>query len=168
DRIVQLYEENHGLITPQDEEPIHSHETLRHIGDGVQSSVDHLNDRGYWLLTPYRRGAACVAEQKFFYDTDEWKNRSTVVRIMDRFTCRHCGRPGNEVHHDEHIYSVFSPKFYRNFDVCRLRCLCNECHAIFHRSHVRGASHFVGGDAAYLKRRGLDRTALERLHDVAR
>jgi 5-methylcytosine-specific restriction endonuclease McrA len=173
DRFVQLYEENHGFefAFGDDDESIdqtNEDPPLRHIGEGIDNFLKNLHDRKYWLLVPYRKGAACRREQAFFYETDEWKNRREVVRTLDRLTCQRCGCRGYEAHHDEHIYSVFSGKFYRNFDVHRLRCLCKKCHATFHQSHVRGPSHFVEGSAADLKRRGQHRAALEELHDSLR
>lgn len=170
DRVVERYREHH-----------HPHADFAERDYGLRSlpSADAvrelkeeiLQQKPFGpLLQPYRDGAACLAEQTLFYETDEWRDRATVLRIMDRFTCRMCSRSDQmlHVHHEEHIYSVFSRKFYRNFDVGRLRCLCESCHASFHRSHVRGYSDFAPANPDEGSQRKTRRTASEQLHDSAR
>jgi hypothetical protein len=84
---------------------------------------------------------------------------------MDRFTCRDCRCSDNQlhVHHEEHIYSAFSRRFYRNFDVIRLKALCDSCHKKFHRSHTRGRTHFVAIDPQ--NPATMEWAALQRQHD---
>ncbi len=174
DRVVELYREHHHPLVDF-VEPDHG---SRHVSEYVGSVVDELEqeilqrERHGISLEPYRLGAACLAEQKFFYQTEEWKNRAAVLKIIDQFTCKECGRRGREVelhaHHGEYIYSVFSREFYRNFDVGRVRCLCESCHTSFHQSHVRGHSHFTIGGPVELTQRSKRRHALEQLHDFAR
>jgi 5-methylcytosine-specific restriction endonuclease McrA len=121
-------------------------------------------------LDEYRDGAACVAEQRFFYETEEWEGRATVVRIMDHFACRACNQQGAgemlPVHHSELIYSAFSRHFYRNFDTIRLRSLCDSCHRGFHSTHVRGYSDFRLASAEQVEGNWRCRRTLEGLHDA--
>jgi len=173
DRVVDRYRENHHPnidFTERDYgiRPLVNADVIRQLNQ----DLSELQDFGV-SLAEYREGAACLAEQEFFYETEEWKDRATVIRIMDRFTCRICG--GNEmleVHHGEYIYSVFSRRFYHNFDVVGLRCLCDRCHRAFHESHVRGDSCFnscfKSADREEISRHRKYRVALERLHDAAR
>lgn len=172
DRVVERYREHH-YASANFGEPDHRLRSLP--GDAVfrelQQEAAECERHGV-SLHEYRRGAACFAEQRFFYETDEWKDRAAVVRIIDRFTCRSCRRNDRDemlhVHHDEHIYSVFSRMFYHNFDVIRLRCLCDSCHSAFHCSHVRGYSDFKSAEREEVNRSRRQRLALERLHDAAR
>jgi 5-methylcytosine-specific restriction endonuclease McrA len=172
DRVVERYREHHNAAVSFSEpdhglRPLFSEDVVREL---EQEMSEH--EQYGVSLKPYRRGAACVTEQTFFYETDEWKDRATVVRIMDCFTCRNCGRKGRDeklhIHHDEHIYSIFSHKFHHNFDVVRLRCLCEACHSAFHSSHVRGYSYFKSAEREQVDRGRRQRRALERLHDALR
>jgi len=169
-RVVELYRERHFrdvnfAILEEDRTSV----------DNLQRQLrEEQSQRAAYgvSLAMYRRGAACPAEQSFFYGTSEWQDRARAVKTMDRFTCRSCGRSGHdhEVHHDEHIYSVFSRHFQHNFDVLRLRCLCESCHDRFHRSHVRGYSHFIFANAGEVDSRTKSqrRRALKLLHDSAK
>jgi hypothetical protein len=172
DRVVERYREHHNAAVSFAEPDDGLRQfSWKYVARQLRQELSEYEQHEI-SLKPYRRGAACVAEQRFFYKTDEWKDRATVVRIMDRFTCRRCDRKDRDemlpVHHDEHIYSVFSRKFYHNFDVIRLRCLCNSCHSAFHSSHVRGYSDFKSAEREQVDRSRRQRRALERLHDALR
>jgi 5-methylcytosine-specific restriction endonuclease McrA len=174
DRIVERYREHHHPAVNL-AEPDYGIQRMRDSGavEQVQQVIEEIKLFGI-SLDEYRDGAACVAEQKFFYDTDEWKDRAAVIRIIDQFRCRECGRRGGRdgemlhVHHDEHIISFASRQFYRNFDVIRLRCLCEACHSSFHETHTRGYSQFSSAEPEEILRNRRYRAALERLHDALR
>jgi len=89
-------------------------------------------------------GHACRSQQQVFYDSPEWQVRAKVVRSMDGLECRSCHRGNRElqVHHIQPILSVHSKKFYKNFDVTRMRTLCKSCHMDLHKGVVKDANGF--------------------------
>jgi len=174
-RIVELYRACHHIPFREKDEwessPLSDAIVkLDSVFDQVDKEIEEHRAEiaAYGLsLKQYRDGVACVNEQSFFYDTQEWQDRAKVIRVMDRFTCRGCGRRDRElhVHHDEHIYSAYSWQFYRNFDSIRLRSLCGECHRAFHVSHRRGYSHFMLANPAEREEEREFRSRLTTLHD---
>lgn len=84
-------------------------------------------------------GYACLEEQRCFYTSPEWKAKAESVRFQRIYQCEHCGQSCNilHVHHSEPIMSMFSDRFFFNFQTCKLKVLCRNCHKQYHSRTVR-------------------------------
>jgi len=106
-------------------------EALKEVDRWADESVD---------TDPYKwHGHACPRERRAFYSSDQWSRRAKAIRAMDCFTCQRCGAGDKELHahHEAPIFSVFSKKFKRNFDVTRITTWCTDCHRSFHENADR-------------------------------
>jgi len=95
-------------------------------------------------LRLYRLGVACRREQLHFYASDEWKACAKAARVLAGFRCQNCGAKDTvlEAHHITPIYSAFSKRLHRNFDLISLRVLCTKCHGTIHARSVKDSTHF--------------------------
>ena len=70
---------------------------------------------------------------KSFYASKAWKElRTYIFSKRDHKLCVRCGKPGEIVHHKEHLTpeNINDPFVSLNAD--NLETLCRECHAIEH------------------------------------
>jgi len=96
-------------------------------------------------VDPYKfESLACPRERSDFYESKQWKRRARAVRAVDHFQCQRCGESNRElhVHHFQPIYSVYSKKFARNFEMIRLRTWCKACHQNYHNNSIRNPQGF--------------------------
>lgn len=86
--------------------------------------------------TPFK-GEGRTMAQAFavnFYHSRQWAQVRDYVMMRDRYTCKHCGRPAQEVHHKIHLTkeNIYDPKITLNPD--NLEALCRDCH--FHQHQI--------------------------------
>ena len=69
---------------------------------------------------------------KWIYDSKEWAQVRAFVLARDRYVCRVCGRPAQEVHHIIHLSkaNIGDVKITLNPD--NLVSLCRDCHCNQH------------------------------------
>lgn len=67
-----------------------------------------------------------------FYKSKEWEQVRKYVLMRDRYCCKHCGRPAQEVHHIIHLSpeNIWDVKVTLNPD--NLISLCKDCHFAQH------------------------------------
>ena len=67
-----------------------------------------------------------------FYHSKEWEAVRHFVMMRDRYTCRRCGRPAQEVHHKVHLSpdNIWDPRITLNPE--NLVALCRDCHFAQH------------------------------------
>ena len=67
-----------------------------------------------------------------FYHSKEWEKVRRFVLMRDRYVCRICGRPAQEVHHKIHLApeNIWDTKVTLNPD--NLVSLCKDCHFAQH------------------------------------
>lgn len=65
---------------------------------------------------------------KSFYNSHQWAQVRDYIMMRDRYTCKRCGRPAQEVHHKEHLSldNIGDPNITLNPD--NLVALCRDCH----------------------------------------
>ena len=65
---------------------------------------------------------------KSFYNSKEWQSVRSFCLIRDRYKCRICGKPAEEVHHIKHISpnNILDIKVTLNPD--NLISICKDCH----------------------------------------
>ena len=65
---------------------------------------------------------------KAFYHSKEWERVRTFVLMRDRYVCRICGRPAQEVHHKIHLSpaNIWDTTITLNPE--NLISLCKDCH----------------------------------------
>lgn len=70
---------------------------------------------------------------KAFYHSVEWARVRQYVLMRDRFVCRLCGRPAQEVHHKIHLSAdnIWDTTITLNPD--NLVSLCKDCHFNQHK-----------------------------------
>jgi 5-methylcytosine-specific restriction endonuclease McrA len=130
-----------GIISPSDHPETDTGPTsASEMAEGVMDLLNSEEPADSYNL----RELACPNERSDFYESEQWKRRSKAVRAMDQFKCRNCGRSHVElhVHHVQPIYSSYSKKFERNFQVLRLKTLCKKCHKNYHKKSVRNTQGF--------------------------
>lgn len=82
---------------------------------------------------------------KSFYDSREWMQVRSAVLMRDRYTCRICGRPAEEVHHVIHLTpaNIWDTSVTLNPD--NLISLCHSCHMAEHADdRADGRPHRYG------------------------
>lgn len=138
------------------------------IADRLERVLDEVAEFGATLVDQ-RSGVACFAEQEFFYGTEEWKNLAKVVRTIDRLRCKECGTKKCKLHahHTYGIYSSYSRRFYKNFDVGMIMTLCEKCHAGRHSRSIKSGAHFIPAFPPAKARERTYNINLRRLHDSA-
>ncbi len=83
---------------------------------------------------------------KQFYDSKEWQRTREYILMRDRYTCTHCGRPAQEVHHIIHLSkdNMDDPSVTLNPN--NLTSLCRDCHFEEHRQdQANGRRKHPGG-----------------------
>ena len=87
-----------------------------------------------------------------FYKSKEWEQVRKYVLMRDRYCCKHCGRPAQEVHHIIHLSpeNIWDVKVTLNPD--NLVSLCRSCHFDIHaKDKARGhctKNAYSDGDCA--------------------
>lgn len=86
-------------------------------------------------------------ERQTFYRTAEWKRASNAVRLRDKNTCQHCGKPAPRGHrgHIHHIIPFYESPELRA-DINNLVVLCVKCHNKLHE-HRDAEGRFTHVDA---------------------
>jgi 5-methylcytosine-specific restriction endonuclease McrA len=173
DTLVERYRERNGFELAEENEEGADNEAVGLRKIDPQVAVDFLNlsrsERARTGVTfdEYRDGVACYNEQNVFYGSEEWQDRSKVVQLIDGWRCSVCKKRGVKLHTHHHgpIYTVFSRKFRRNFEVNRLKIFCEDCHNRFHETHVRSFGDFELADADAKRRESVYFQNLKRAHD---
>lgn len=70
---------------------------------------------------------------KAFYNSKEWQKVRNFVLMRDKYLCKKCGNPAEEVHHIIHLSpaNIFDVRIALNPD--NLICLCKDCHFAEHK-----------------------------------
>ena len=82
---------------------------------------------------------------KTFYDSALWGRIREGVLMRDRYTCRICGRPAQEVHHIVHITENNINDTNITINPNNLLSLCRDCHCRQHDAD-RGDSNRKQGE----------------------
>ena len=69
---------------------------------------------------------------KSFYASKAWKNIRNYVFLRDHQLCVRCGKPGEIVHHKEHLTPENINDPFVSLNENNLETLCRECHATEH------------------------------------
>lgn len=71
-----------------------------------------------------------------FYLSKEWRRTRAYIVARDHGLCVKCGRPGEIVHHKEHLTpeNINTPEIALGEN--NLELLCRDCHAIAHASDL--------------------------------
>lgn len=71
-----------------------------------------------------------------FYLSKEWRRCRAYIFKRDAGLCVKCGRPGEVVHHKEHLtpQNISNPAIALGED--NLELLCRDCHAIEHTAEL--------------------------------
>lgn len=71
-----------------------------------------------------------------FYLSKEWRRTRAYIVARDHGLCVKCGRPGEIVHHKEHLTpeNINTPEIALGEN--NLELLCRDCHAIAHVSDL--------------------------------
>lgn len=71
-----------------------------------------------------------------FYLSKEWRRCRAYIFKRDAGLCVKCGRPGEVVHHKEHLtpQNISNPAIALGED--NLELLCRDCHAIEHTTDL--------------------------------
>ncbi len=73
---------------------------------------------------------------KAFYRSKEWSQVRQYVLIRDKYLCRNCGAPAEEVHHIKHLTpdNIWDASVSLNPD--NLVSLCRDCHFAVHKRDI--------------------------------
>ena len=69
---------------------------------------------------------------KSFYASKAWKRVREYVFLRDMKLCVRCGKPGEIVHHKEHLTPENISDPFVSLNEHNLETLCRECHGIEH------------------------------------
>lgn len=71
-----------------------------------------------------------------FYLSKEWRRARAYIVARDHGLCVKCGRPGEIVHHKEHLTpeNINTPEIALGEN--NLELLCRDCHALAHASDL--------------------------------
>ena len=71
-----------------------------------------------------------------FYQSKAWKKTRAYIFLRDMGLCTRCGKPGEIVHHKQHLTpnNIDDPNITLNED--NLELLCRDCHAIEHEGEL--------------------------------
>lgn len=90
---------------------------------------------------------------KEFYLSKAWRETREYIFKRDMGLCVRCGKPGEIVHHKEHL----TPQNINNPDITlseeNLETLCRECHAIEHQGEAATAEGLMFDDKGNLVER---------------
>lgn len=90
---------------------------------------------------------------KKFYLSKAWRDTRAYILARDMGLCVRCGKPGEIVHHKEHLtpQNINNPAITLSED--NLETLCRECHAIEHEGQSPTAEGLVFDDKGNLVER---------------
>ena len=85
---------------------------------------------------------------KQFYNSKTWERTREYILMRDRYTCTHCGRPAQEVHHIKHLTeeNINDPNVALN--PSNLTSLCRDCHFEEHRQDQANGRRKHGGQSS--------------------
>lgn len=112
-------------------------------------------------------GCACLAEQAFFYQSQEWQDRAKTIRYLDGYKCQRCQKSNCvlHVHHLRPIQSAYSRRFQWNFDYHKLHVLCEECHKREHEIVYRANGRYEVGSKSEVAAAKKSRHREQYIHD---
>lgn len=168
-KMAQDFRDRLAIPDLMDHPALNLQKGLVHVSEIVDDIIERLNSD--YPQDPYELdGHACRKERQAFYDSPEWQMRAKVVRSMDGLECRSCHHGNRElhVHHIQPIFSVYSKKFYKNFDVTRMRTLCKSCHMDLHKGVVKDANGFHPASEEDRQDAQAERERRRTQHDKAR
>lgn len=115
-------------------------------------------------------GCACLAEQTYFYQSQEWKNRAKTIRYLDGYKCHSCQKSNCvlHVHHLRPIQSAYSRRFHWNFEYFKLHVLCEECHRREHNRSYRASGRYTVGTSDEIAEAKRARRKEQQVHDEIR
>lgn len=98
-------------------------------------------------------GAVMQEYAKRFYLSKAWRETRAYIIKRDMGLCVRCGKPGEIVHHKEHItpQNINNPAITLSED--NLETLCRECHAIEHQGEAVTAAGLMFDDKGNLVER---------------
>ena len=112
----------------------------------------------YNTHTTAERAGRCYMQDfaRKFYLSKIWRDTRDYIYKRDMGLCVRCGKPGEIVHHKEHLtpQNINNPRVTLSED--NLELLCRECHAVEHEGEPITASGLMFDDEGNLvEREGL-------------
>jgi len=82
---------------------------------------------------------ACRKEQDYFLQTQEWQRCARAIYSAADHRCSICQTRGNklEIHHEEPLFTAYSPRFGNNFARWLLSIVCPTCHRGLHEGEIK-------------------------------
>lgn len=82
---------------------------------------------------------ACKLEQEYFLLTSEWRTCAQAAYAAADYECTLCGANGSklEIHHEQPLFTAYSPRFGNNFARWLLSVVCPTCHGGLHRDSAQ-------------------------------
>jgi 5-methylcytosine-specific restriction endonuclease McrA len=143
---ADLYRKHRGIVFSE-EEPESIVFTPTEVANAALDLVarrrDEAESHGV-SLDFVDHGYACINEARYFYGTQEWKDRASAARFVARYQCEECHARGAglHVHHLTPIVTIFHWNFDLNFAGWKLKALCPRCHDKYHQQAIRDAGSY--------------------------